>query len=1113
MERRRKIGLGSGLAVVLLLAAGVCASASVTAPSRTAQIDPLVVRQIKQQGETTFWVVVRGKADLSKSAGIKDWDKRGRDVRDKLIKKADETQSGLRSQLKKLQVPYESFWIVNAIRVTAGDSVLKLLAADPQVEQIVPDRIFHIEQPRAGDAAARTAAIEWNISRINAPQVWSTYGDTGQGIVIASIDTGAQFDHPALATHYRGYLGNGNYNHSYNWYDPSSVCGTPSVVPCDNNSHGTHTMGTMVGDDGAGNQIGVAPGAKWITAKGCESSSCSTNALVSAGQWLLAPTDLNGQNPRPDLRPNIISNSWGGGPGSNFYQQVVDSWVAAGIFPVFANGNSGPSCGSAGSPGDYLNTYAVGAFDINNAIASFSSRGPSAFGGETKPNISAPGVNVRSSVPTNGYSSFSGTSMATPHVAAAVALIWSEAPALIGQINQTRQLLDTTAIDVSDLSCGGTAADNDVWGEGRMDVLAAVGAAPVGPAGTLAGTVTAAGSNTPIAGAEIDVSGGGTSRTTFTDAAGGYQLTLSAATYSVTAKSFGKVTQTASGVVVTQSQTTTRNFSLATAPAHAVSGHVRDGNGNPIANATVTVLDTPIAPVTTDASGLYQFPSVPDGTYDLTSQAGGCTGAQTKHLVLSANTTLDFSLPAKTDGTYTCSIQAASYVPGTTTLPLSGDDAATSVALPSAFTFYGQTYTSVNVSTNGLLDFAAADASFTNDTIPSGATPNLSIYPYWDDMFVDASSSVRTASLSSPNRFVIEWSNPYFYGDSSRRVSFEAILYLDTGRILLQYSGIANDAREQGNSTTVGIENATGSAGIQYSYNEAALSDAQGILFTPGAAPPPGLAITTSTLHDGTRTQVYTPNETLAATGGTPPYTWSLAAATPPSGLSLSGAGVISGTVAAGATLGVTQFTVRVTDSAASPATITKVLSIDVADPLNITTASLPGGTVGSSYSTPLALTGGKSPFTWSLQSGNLPPGLNIVGSNITGTPTTAGGFSFTVGAADSGNPQRTDAQNLSITIGAGSTPSAPRNLTAKALRKGVQISWKAPSNTGGSQIQNYRVYRSTTSGTEVFLTTSSTTTYTDSNTSTNQRYFYTVSAVNGSGEGPQSNEANALAK
>ena len=169
--------------------------------------------------------------------------------------------------------------------------------------------------------------------------------------VVANIDTGTQFNHPALVGQYRGNTGGGTFDHNYSWFDPSDVCGSPSLVPCDNNGHGTHTMGTMVGDDGnpGPNQIGVAPHARFIAAKGCETNSCSDSALLASAQWILAPTDLAGQNPRPDLRPNIVNNSCGGGGGDPWYQASVDAWIASGIFPAFSNGNAGPGCASSGS--------------------------------------------------------------------------------------------------------------------------------------------------------------------------------------------------------------------------------------------------------------------------------------------------------------------------------------------------------------------------------------------------------------------------------------------------------------------------------------------------------------------------------------------------------------------------------------------------------------------------------------------------------------------------------------------------------------------------------------------------------------------------------------------
>ena len=139
-------------------------------------------------------------------------------------------------------------------------------------------------------------------------------------------------------------------------------------------------MGTMVGGDGPGPftpDTGVAPGAQWMAAKGCEDFGCSDIALLSAGQFILEPTDLDGENPDRSKRPDIVNNSWGGGPGDTFYLEIVQAWRAAGIIPVFSSGNPGPFCGEGGSPGDFLESFSAGATDINDEIAEFSGRGPS----------------------------------------------------------------------------------------------------------------------------------------------------------------------------------------------------------------------------------------------------------------------------------------------------------------------------------------------------------------------------------------------------------------------------------------------------------------------------------------------------------------------------------------------------------------------------------------------------------------------------------------------------------------------------------------------------------------------------------------------------------------
>jgi subtilisin family serine protease len=452
------------LLVGVLVATMAGAPTYAAAPAGSAKVSDAVRAAAEASSKITFWVTFTSRANLSSVANLKVKAQRSAEVRRLKMDTAATSQAGVRQLLDSAGADYKTFWISNRIKVTGDAKLVDILAARPEVASIEELKTYTLPTPVV-ETTTGPNAVEWGIDRINAPQVWSQFNARGEGIVVANIDTGVQFDHPALVGKYRGNLG-GSFDHNYNWFDPSHIC--PTAAPCDNNDHGTHTMGTMVGDDGGANQIGVAPNAKWIAAKGCETNNCSDFALLASGEWIIAPTDLAGNNPRPDLAPDIVNNSWGGAGFDPFYQDIVDAWNAAGIFPAFSNGNSGPSCNSSGSPGMYLNSYSSGAFDINNVIASFSSRGPG-VNGDIKPNLAAPGVNVRSSVPGNTYANFSGTSMASPHTAGTVALMWSAAPALSGDIAATRALLDTTAIDVNDTSCGGTAADNNVFGEGRLD--------------------------------------------------------------------------------------------------------------------------------------------------------------------------------------------------------------------------------------------------------------------------------------------------------------------------------------------------------------------------------------------------------------------------------------------------------------------------------------------------------------------------------------------------------------------------------------------------------------------------------------------------------------------
>ena len=158
--------------------------------------------------------------------------------------------------------------------------------------------------------------------------------------------------HAALVGKYRGNLGGGSFNHNYNWWDPSQVCGVSEQRPLRQQQITARTpwarwLATMA----PANQIGVAPDAKWMACKGCESGNCTSFALLECGDWILAPWNLAHASPDPTKRPHVVNNSWGSGPGDSFYRTVVQNWRAAGIFPAFSNGNSGPGCGTLGLAG------------------------------------------------------------------------------------------------------------------------------------------------------------------------------------------------------------------------------------------------------------------------------------------------------------------------------------------------------------------------------------------------------------------------------------------------------------------------------------------------------------------------------------------------------------------------------------------------------------------------------------------------------------------------------------------------------------------------------------------------------------------------------------------
>ena len=500
---RRSVLTTAAAAVVLAAAQAVAASA--------AKVNPDLAQAARAQGQVEALIVLPDQATptIAPLSADADYKQRRRALVQSLRARADQQQLKLRIWLESRGIAHRAFWIANMVQATLSADDLDALAARPDVARLETNPTIKAKLPepdRAEVAEAGTAApsaVEWGVAKIRAPEVWAA-GITGQSVVIGGADTGYRWAHPALQPQYRGWNGS-TANHDHHWYDAihtaNSLCPADSPAPCDDSGHGTHTAGTFAGSDGGANQIGVAPGAKWIGCRNMNAGNGTPATYIACMQWMMAPTDRAGNNPEPDLAPDIISNSWGcpvseGCTVGNELVQAVDNLTAAGILFVAAAGNSGPSCNTVrDAPATYRSSFTVGATDVNDRLASYSSRGPWSLtrtnGSRSyvgKVDLSAPGSNVRSAYSATGYSSLSGTSMATPHVAGAAALVMSAAPWLKGQPQRVMQLLRQTAqrtgvantSSQANQTCGNwTAANwpNPMIGWGRLDAYAAYQAA------------------------------------------------------------------------------------------------------------------------------------------------------------------------------------------------------------------------------------------------------------------------------------------------------------------------------------------------------------------------------------------------------------------------------------------------------------------------------------------------------------------------------------------------------------------------------------------------------------------------------------------------------------
>ena len=438
------------------------------------------------------------KMDLSSYRSYWDKSQKGSFIFKALQENTRISQFAVQKWLTDKRISFKSNMLVNALLVSLDKPQVYEVINRKEVAFIYDNpEIFVTPNQRSAENQSLRSASEWGIEKIKAPAVWAM-GITGKGIVIAGQDTGYDWTHPDLVSAYRG-SSKETVKHDYHWFDAIdkasplnkdtlNPCGYSIKIPCDDDVHGTHTMGTMVGKNLSGTSIGVAPGATWIGARNMERGYGNPFSYLACFDWFLAPRDLAGKNPNPLLSPHVINNSWScptmEGCLNNhieLFEKAVSLLRKAGIMVVVSAGNDGGSCETMNEiPVTVSGAFSIGATRSNDSIASFSSRGPALIQGKKviKPDVSAPGVSVKSALPGKKYGVQSGTSMAGPHVAGLAALLFSANPSLIGQVDKVEQIIRETSLPLySSQVCSnisGGSYPNPVYGYGRVDALAAV---------------------------------------------------------------------------------------------------------------------------------------------------------------------------------------------------------------------------------------------------------------------------------------------------------------------------------------------------------------------------------------------------------------------------------------------------------------------------------------------------------------------------------------------------------------------------------------------------------------------------------------------------------------
>jgi subtilisin family serine protease/archaellum component FlaF (FlaF/FlaG flagellin family) len=509
-----------------------------------------------------------------------------------------------------------TFWLKNMVLVRVRPATLKALTKIAAVDHVIPNfkvALAPMPTPQAAPASAAGAST-WGIDKIGAGQVQDRLGITGKGVRVAVLDTGVDITHPDL----KGKLVTDNAaDSSYpgGWMEFAADGKPVRSTPHDSDTHGTHVSGTIAGGSASGTRIGVAPGAELMHGLVIPGGSGTLAQVVAGMQWTIAPYDANGKP--AGRRPDVVSMSLGAVGLAREFVDVTRNIALAGTVPVFAIGNN---CnGASSSPGNVYESVAVGATDSNDNVATFScgevvyknhwinppADWPNSY---VKPDVSAPGVRVVSSVPGGGYLAYSGTSMATPHVAGTVALM-REARRDLSVDLALRTLGETSFFD----NRYGLDRPNPRYGRGRIDAYDAVSSL-VFDSG-LVGTITDTRTRQPIPGALVTRVADG--KTRYTDQQGRFELRVPAGKYDLTISKFAYRTLAVNAIAVEDHKLTDVSNGLSLAPTGQISGTVTYApTGETVPGATAKVLDVPVdLSATTRPDGSYTIKDVPVGTY------------------------------------------------------------------------------------------------------------------------------------------------------------------------------------------------------------------------------------------------------------------------------------------------------------------------------------------------------------------------------------------------------------------------------------------------------------------------------------------------------------------